>query len=104
MQNRRKHVRVPIRAQVTCVTEMYTFRGVTRNLSESGMQVELPDLERNANVHLTFRLPTSDTIIDTFGTVVWLSEKKQGIKFKQIGGRGRASIRHFIEEHPTRYS
>ena len=98
MQNRRKHVRVPIRAQVTCMTEMYTIRGVTRNLSENGMQVELPDLEKRANVHLTFRLPGSDTIIDTFGTVIWLSEKRQGIKFKQIGAQSRSSIRHFVEK------
>lgn len=97
MPNLRKHVRVPIRAQITCITTMSTFRGVTRNLSEGGIQVEIPDLERRAVVHLTFRLPASDTIIDTFGAVVWESEKKQGIKFKHIGGQSRDSIRHFIE-------
>jgi hypothetical protein len=50
-------VRAPIRAQVTCIADTRTFRGVTWNLSESGLQVELPELKRKAIVHLTFRLP-----------------------------------------------
>lgn len=99
MQNRRKHVRVPIRAQVTCVAQMCTVRGVTRNLSESGIQVELPELGRRENIQLTFRLPASDTIIDTFGSVVWHAENRQGIIFKQIGEQSRASIRNFAAEH-----
>lgn len=99
MQNRRKHVRVPIRAQVTCIIKMYTLRGATRNLSENGIQVELPELESRADVQMTFRLPAPDTIIDAFGTVVWHSEKRQGIKFKNIGEQSLASIRHFVAEH-----
>ena len=102
MQNLRKHVRVPIRAQITCITKMCTFRGITRNLSEGGIQVEIPDLERRAEVHLMFRLPTSDTIIDTFGAVVWESERKQGIEFKHIGTQSSDSIRHFVEQRTLR--
>lgn len=91
-------MRVPIRAQVTCIANNRTLRGVTWNLSRSGLQVEIPELERKANVRLTFRLPVSGTIIDALGAVVWRSEKRHGIKFKQIGEQSHESIQHFIEE------
>jgi c-di-GMP-binding flagellar brake protein YcgR len=91
-------VRVPIRAQVTGTSDTSTFRGVTWNLSESGLQVELPELKRKAIVHLTFRLPFSETIIDVRGAVVWHSERRHGIKFKEMGEQSHESIRHFIEE------
>jgi hypothetical protein len=91
-------VRVTIRAQVTCIADTCTFRGVTWNLSESGLQVELSELKRKAIVHLTFRLPLSETIIDARGAVVWRSERRHGIKFKEMGEQSHESIRHFIEE------
>jgi len=98
VNNRRKHVRVPVRAQVICIADTGSFRGVTWNVSQSGIQVEIPELKRKANVHLTFRLPLSETIIDARGAVVWRSEKRHGIKFKEIGEQSQESIRHFIEE------
>jgi c-di-GMP-binding flagellar brake protein YcgR len=98
LQNRRKHVRVPIRAQVTCIVDTRTLRGVTWNLSQSGLQVELPELKRKASVQLTFRLPLSGTIIDALGAVVWRLERRLGIKFKYMGEQSHESIRSFIEE------
>jgi hypothetical protein len=78
-------VRVSIRAQVTCIADTSTFRGVTWNLSESGLEVELTEVKRKAIVHLTFRLPFSETITDVRGAVVWRSERRHGIKFKEMG-------------------
>jgi hypothetical protein len=98
LQNRRKHVRVPIRAHVICIADTRTLRGVTWNLSESGIQVEVAELKRSANVQLTFRLPPLETIIDAFGSVVWRSARRHGIKFKYMGEQSHDSIRHFIEE------
>ena len=91
-------MRVPIRAQVTCIADTRTLRGVTWNLSQSGLQVEVPQLERKASVRLTFRLPRSGTIIDVLGAVVWRSERRHGIKFKYVGEQSHESIQHFIEE------
>jgi hypothetical protein len=98
LQNRRKHVRVPIRAQVTCIADTRTLRGVTWNLSQSGLQVEVAELRRKAIVQLTFRLPLSGTIIDALGAVVWQSDRRHGIKFKYMGEQSHESIQHFIEE------
>jgi hypothetical protein len=91
-------VRVPIRAQVTCIAHTHTLRGVTRNLSQSGLQVELPELKRKTRVRLTFRLPLSGKIIDALGAVVWRLERRHGIRFKYMGDQSHESIQHFIEE------
>ena len=91
-------MRVPIRAQVTCFADTLTSRGVTRNISQSGIQVELSELKGKANVRLTFRLPPSGTIVDAVGTAVWHSERRHGIKFKYMGQQSLESIQYFIEE------
>lgn len=91
-------MRVPIRAQVNCIANSYTGRGVTRNISDEGIQVEIPELSTKAKVHLTFRLPLSDAIIDAMGTVVWALGRRKGIRFNDVGEQSQRSIRHFIEE------
>ena len=98
MQNRRRHARYPVRAQVACIAQSQTIRGVTRNVSESGIQVEMPELPRKATVQLTFRLLPSEAIIDVRGVVVWASGRRHGITFKQLGTQSHESIRHFIEQ------
>jgi c-di-GMP-binding flagellar brake protein YcgR len=98
VENRRKNVRVPIQAQVTCVAGSRTLRGVTRNISESGIQVELPELRKSENVKLAFRLIVSGTIIDASGAVIWVLGRRTGIKFKYVGEQIHKSIRRFIEE------
>ena len=87
-----------MRAQVICIANMQTVRGVTWNLSESGIQVESPELRKQADVQLTFRLPMSDAIIEALGAVIWVSGRRNGIRFKQVGEQSRNLIRHFIEE------
>jgi hypothetical protein len=91
-------VRVPIRAQVICVVGTDTLRGVTSNISQSGIQVEIPELKTGANLQLTFRLPRSESIIDVRGAVVWQKVRRHGIKFKYMGERSQQSIRHFIAQ------
>lgn len=75
----------------------HTLRGVTCNLSQSGIQVEVSELKRKADVQLSFRLPPSETIIDALGAVVWCSNRRHGIKFMYIGEQTEDSIRQFIE-------
>jgi hypothetical protein len=74
------------------------MRGVTRNLSETGMLVDVPELKKKAYVQLSFRLPRSEVIIDARGTVVWTLMRRHGIKFKHMGEQSRESIRQFIDE------
>ena len=95
-------MRAPMRAQVICIAEKLTLRGVTWNISQSGIQVELPELKKKAKVQLTFRLPVSGTIIDALGAVVWRLERRHGIKFRQVGDQSQESIRRFIEQQQIR--
>ena len=99
LQNQREHARVPIRAQVICIADTRTLRGVTCNISQGGIQVEMPELRKRANLQLTFRLPHRGTIIEALGFVIWVSDRRNGIKFKQVGAQSNDLIRHFIEEY-----
>ena len=59
----------------------------------------MPALRKESNVQLTFRLPHSDTIIEAVGSVVWVTGKRNGIKFELVRSQSQDLIRHFIEEH-----
>jgi DNA-binding response OmpR family regulator len=45
IENRRKSVRVPLQADLTCMAGSRTARGVSWNPSQGGMQVEVGDFE-----------------------------------------------------------
>jgi ferredoxin len=72
LSNQRRYKRVPIRAQVACIGDARTMRGVSWNLSQGGMQVEVNDLKPKEAVQLSFRLPASGVAVDAVGAVVCL--------------------------------
>ena len=74
------------------------MRGVSHNLSQGGIQVEVLHLKRKDAVRLTFRLPTSHALVDAAGAVVWVGERRYGIRFNCIGEQSQESIRQFIEQ------
>jgi hypothetical protein len=66
--------------------------------------VDVPELGKTANVQLGFRLSVSDNIIDATGAVIWVSGRRNGIKFKYVGEQSQKSIRDFIEERKRKSS
>jgi CheY-like chemotaxis protein len=98
LETRRKYIRVPLQAGVTCVVGQRTVRGVTWNLSQGGMQVEVDGLKAKDAVRLSFQLPISAKAIDAAGAVVWGNEKRQGIQFTHVDERSQQAIRQFIAE------
>ena len=102
--NRRKYARVPIRAHVICIVDAQTMRGVSRNLSQGGMQVEVGDLKMKDSVQLAFRLPLSGVLVDAVGAVVWGSVRRRGIRFTSMGEQSQQTIRQFIAEQTERQS
>ncbi len=98
IENRRKSVRVPIQAEVACTVGSRTLRGVTWNLSQGGMQVEVGDLKPKDAVRLSFQLPASGVVIDVAGVVAWGNEKRQGIQFTNVNAKIQQSLRQFIAE------
>jgi CheY-like chemotaxis protein len=98
IENRRRYARVPLQTEVTCTVGSKTIRGRTWNLSQGGMQVEAGDLLPGETVRVVFRLSGSAEMIDTFGTVVWAKETRQGIRFAQMTNQNQVAIRKFISQ------
>jgi hypothetical protein len=99
LSNRRTHERVPIQALVICIVGSRTMRGVSRNLSEGGMQVEVSSLKPQEGVQLSFRSPISGVAIEAIGAVIWGDAKRHGIQFNYVGAQSQKSIHQYIVEH-----
>jgi DNA-binding response OmpR family regulator len=95
-ENRRRSLRAPMQADVTCTVGARSVRGTTWNLSLGGIQVEVGDLTPGDAVRLSFRLPSSGATIDAFGTVVWARQNRQGIQFKGMTHKSEEEVRQFI--------
>jgi c-di-GMP-binding flagellar brake protein YcgR len=98
LENRRRYARVPLQADVTCTVGSRTINGITWNLSQGGIQVEVPQLSSKDAVRLSFRLPVSAEVIEAAGTVAWVGEKRQGIQFMNVSAKNQQSIRQFIAD------
>src|ERR1700687_598961 len=98
LDNRRRNARVPLQTEVICQVGDRALRGVTWNLSQSGMQVEVGNLQPKDTVRLSFRLPVSGLSLEAAGTVVWTKETRQGIQFTDVSRQNEESIRKFIAE------
>jgi hypothetical protein len=71
--------------------------GVSWNLSQGGIQVEIGHLPPTETVRLSFRLPVSDKAIDAVGVVVWSKETRQGIQFTNVSADDREAIGEFVD-------
>jgi CheY-like chemotaxis protein len=98
LENRRKYTRAPIQADVACTVGSRILRGVSWNLSQGGMQVEVSGLRPKDAVRLSFQLPISAVTVDATGSVVWANEQRQGIQFTNVSGQSQQSIRQFIAD------
>ena len=98
LENRRRYARVPIQTEVVCQVGDRALRGVTWNLSQGGMQVEVGDLQPKDTVRLSFRLPVSGVSLEVAGTVVWAKENRQGIQLKNVSTQNEQSLRKFMAE------
>jgi CheY-like chemotaxis protein len=98
LENRRKYTRAPIQANVACTVGSRILRGVSWNLSQGGMQVEVGGLRPKDAVRLSFQLPISAVTVDAAGIVVWANEQRQGIQFTNVSAQSQQSIRQLIAD------
>ena len=98
-QDQRAYERVAMRAQVTCIVDSETSRGVSWNLSQTGIQVEVSNLQPKGAIQLSFRLPVSGIAVDAVGSLVWQRNKRNGIRFTHVGAQSRLSILQYVREH-----
>ena len=71
-------------------------QGVTWNLSLGGMQVDVGHLKPGEAVRVSFRLPASGALVDAVGGVVWVNDRRKGIKFEHLSAKNVKAIRDFI--------
>jgi CheY-like chemotaxis protein len=96
LENRRHYVRAPLKVELNCEVGAREMRGLTWNLSQGGIQVEVGRLQAGERVRMSFRLPVSDVVIEVTGTVVWALENRQGIQFTNVSVQNQESIRRFV--------
>jgi CheY-like chemotaxis protein len=100
-ENRRRFVRVPLHTEVVCSIDARQLKGVTWNLSQGGMQVDVGPLKAGQVARISFCLPSSGIRIDATASVVWSSEKRQGLKFEHVTSKHEQAIRDFIMQIET---
>jgi len=97
-ENRRRYARVPIHTSVICTVGSREFHGQSWNLSQGGMQLEAGNLTAGDTVKVSFRLPSSNVQIDCVGTVVWMKQDRQGIRFTKVSPQNETNIREYIAQ------
>jgi YesN/AraC family two-component response regulator len=97
-ENRRRNARAPMQTEVSCSVGSRIVRGRSWNISEGGMQVEVGNLKPGESIRVSFRLPTSQNVIDSLGTVIWANSDRQGIHFTKMTSQNQEEIRQFIAQ------
>jgi CheY-like chemotaxis protein len=98
LENRRRHVRIPLQTEITCTVGSKILKGRTWNVGRGGIQVEVDFLRPGDKVRLSLTLPKSGVVVDTFGEVIWAKEKRQGIGFTKMSEENQQRVQSFIEE------
>jgi CheY-like chemotaxis protein len=95
-EHRRRYVRIPLQVDLTCSDDAGQLIGTTQNLSRGGLQVAVERLSPGESKHLSFKLPFTPLSIEASGSVVWVEEKRQGIKFEHIRPEHEQAIENYI--------
>ncbi|MFZ0286389.1 MAG: response regulator [Terriglobales bacterium] len=95
-ENRRRYTRVPMETEVRCRVGSETLSGVTWNLSQGGMQLEVAGLEPGQIVQVSFSLPDPALTVEATGVVVWAKNDRQGIHFVEMSVLHQQIVRDFI--------
>ena len=98
LENRRRHVRVPLQTEISCTVGSKTLRGRTWNLGRGGIQVEVDFLRPGDKVRVSLTLPKSGVAFDAFGEVIWTKEKRQGIGFTKISEENQQLIQSYVDQ------
>jgi DNA-binding response OmpR family regulator len=95
-ENRRSRTRVPLNTDVACTVGHKHLNGVTWNISQGGIQVEVVGLELGDTAVLSFILPQAATVVRVQGFVVWAQEGRSGLYFTEVSLEGQTAIRAYV--------
>jgi CheY-like chemotaxis protein len=98
-ENRRRNARVPLRTEVACALGSTIAHVTSWNLSQGGLQTDATaNMKAGDVVRMTFRLPATSEQIESFGSVVWTSPTRQGIRFTNLSEQYAKAIKAFIAD------
>jgi CheY-like chemotaxis protein len=100
-ENRRRSNRVSLNSEVTCIVGDRTLHGVTWNISQGGIQLEVFGLQKGDQLKMSFLLPNPATIIQCEGVIVWEQEERQGVYFTSMRLEAQDGIRDFVNRAGT---
>jgi len=100
-ENRRRSNRVSLNSEVTCIVGNRTLHGVTWNISQGGIQLEVFGLQKGDQLKMSFLLPNPATIIQCEGVIVWQQEERQGAYFTSMSLEAQDGIRDFVNRAGT---
>jgi DNA-binding response OmpR family regulator len=95
-EERRRYTRVPLHTEITCCVGSKTVTGTAWNLSQGGMQIEVPGLQCGEKVQVSFRPPNPRVLIEASGSVAWVKDDRQGIHFTAMSVEHQQIVRNFI--------
>lgn len=98
VENRRRYLRVPLQTKVTCLLGAKTLMGISWNISQGGIQVQVEGLNVGDELRLSLNLPKSGVKLDANGVVVWANDDRQGIQFTKVAPKIQQEIHKFIEQ------
>ena len=100
-ENRRRSNRVYLNSEVTCRVGDRKLHGVTWNISQGGIQLEVLGLQKGDQLRMSFLLPSPATIIQCEGVIVWEQEERQGVYFTSMSLEAQDGIRDFVNKAGT---
>lgn len=86
----------PLNTDVTCMVAEKTLNGLTWNISQGGIQLEVDGLKMGDTARMSFILPQPATVIKAHGVVVWAQEERQGLYFTDMGVEDQETVRAYI--------
>jgi CheY-like chemotaxis protein len=100
LQNRRRFVRVHLKTAVVCDNAGRVATGMSSNISDGGILLEVPNLSRGNRARLSFQVPGSGKVVEAVGIVERIDgQGRAGIRFLEINESGREAIRLLVDEH-----
>jgi CheY-like chemotaxis protein len=100
LRNRRRFVRVQLKADVVCESGGRVAKGMSSNISDGGILLEAPNLSRGDRTRLSFQVPGSGKVVDAVGIVMRVDgQGRAGIRFVEINESGQEAIRLLVDEH-----
>ena len=92
----RRYVRVSLNTDVTCTLAGKELNGLTWNISQAGIQLEVAGLNLGDIVQMSFILPRPASVVKAQGLVVWIVDSRQGLYFTEMSIQCQEMVRAYL--------